>query len=338
MTTEVRVDRPMPTGVTLRPYRGETDVPEMARILNAALADAGLDEFFSPEQLAIEMRPTRVFDPDADAVIAEAEGAMVAFARHEWVDTTDGGREHRIWGEVDLAWRRQGIGSALLARNIERARAVAASHDTDRPRLLGSFTAEGEAGCRALLTEAGFHEARWFFHMIAADLATVPSWTLPDGVEIRPVTPDQARQIFDADVEAFLDHWGGFDASDEAFANWLSDPDFDPSLWVVAFAGDEVAGASINAIRAAENEALGVNRGWLESVFVRRPWRRQGLARAIVGRSLELLRDRGVDAGILGVDADNPTGALGVYTDNGFVVSQRLSAWQRPLEIGHGDD
>jgi len=324
--------RPLPAGVTLRPYRGVSDVPAIARILNAALADAGLDEYFSDDQMAIEMRPTRVFDPEADVIVAEANGAMVAFARHEWVDTTDGQREHRVWGDVDLAWRRRGIGAALLAWNIGRARTVAASHDTDRPRLLGSFTAEGEAAAQALLRRAGFSEVRWFFHMVARDLTAVPSWPLPGGVEIRPVTRDQARQIFDADVEAFLDHWGGFDASDEAFANWLEDPDFDPSLWVVAFAGDEVAGASINAVRAAENAALGVNRGWLDSVFVRRPWRRQGLARAIVGRSLDVLRDRGLDTGILGVDADNPNGALGVYTANGFVVHQRLTAWRRPLE------
>ncbi len=325
--------RPLPAGVTLRPYRGAPDVPDIARILNAALADAGLDEFFSEDQLAIEMRPTRVFDPRADAIVAEANGAIIGFARHEWVDTTDGKREHRVWGDVDLPWRRRGMGTALLGWNIDRARAVAAGHDTDRPRLLGSFTAEGETAAQALLRGAGFSEARWFFHMVARDLATIPSWPLPDGVEFRAVTRDQARQIFDADVEAFLDHWGGFDASDEAFANWLEDPDFDTSLWVVAFAGDEVAGASINAVRAAENTALGMNRGWLESVFVRRPWRRRGLARAIVGRSLELLRERGVDTGILGVDADNPTGALGVYTANGFVVDKRLAAWRRPLEV-----
>jgi len=323
----------LPAGVTLRPFAGANDIADIARILNAALADAGLDEFLSDDQMAIEMRPTRVFDPQVDAIVAEADGAIIGFARHEWVDTTDGHREHRVWGDVDLGWRRRGLGTALLGWNIDRARAVAAGHDTDRPRLLGSFTAEGEAGAEALLRAAGFNEARWFFHMVARDLAAVPSWPMPDGVEFRPVTLDLARQIFDADVEAFRDHWGGFDASDEAFRNWLEDPDVDPSLWVVAFAGDEVAGASINAIRAAENAALGVNRGWLESVFVRRPWRRHGLGRAIVGRSLELLRERGLDTGILGVDADNPTGAMGVYTANGFVVDKRLAAWRRPLDV-----
>jgi mycothiol synthase len=336
MTTEVRkpMTPPLPEGVTLRRYRGDDDVPDMARILNEALADSAIDEFFSPEQMAIEMRPTRNFDPQTDAIFAEANGAMVGFARTEWVDTTDGGREHRIWGEVDRAWRRRGIGTALLAANIARSQEVAASHDTDRPRFLGSFAADTEVGCRALLAKAGFSEVRWFFHMVRPNLLDIPDRPLPQGIEIRPVTAADARQVFDADVEAFLDHWGGFDASDESFQNWIDSPDFDPSIWVVAFDGPEVAGAVINNVHTAENQALGMNRGWLDSVFTRRPWRGKGLARALVARSLEVLAARGVETAILGVDADNPTGALGVYTDNGFVVDKRLSAWRRAMEVG----
>jgi ribosomal protein S18 acetylase RimI-like enzyme len=46
---------------------------------------------------------------------------------------------------------------------------------------------------------------------------------------------------------------------------------------------------------------------------------------------LVVLRDQGMAEGILGVDAENPTGALGVYTDNGFVVTERFIAYRRPL-------
>ena len=40
-----------------------------------------------------------------------------------------------------------------------------------------------------------------------------------------------------------------------------------------------------------------------------------------------------MDTGILGVDADNPTGALGLYERNGFVVFERSMAWRRPLDL-----
>jgi mycothiol synthase len=89
----------------------------------------------------------------------------------------------------------------------------------------------------------------------------------------------------------------------------------------------------LNGINAEENEQLGLKRGWLDSVFTRRPWRGRGLARALIGRSIHLLAERGMDTAALGVDADNPSGALGLYRSCGFDVVDRGAAWQKPLEV-----
>ena len=69
-----------------------------------------------------------------------------------------------------------------------------------------------------------------------------------------------------------------------------------------------------------------MRRGWLQSVFTRRPWRRRGLATALIARSLVVLRERGQTSAALGVDADNPSGALGLYEGLGFAVDQRAIA------------
>jgi ribosomal protein S18 acetylase RimI-like enzyme len=130
-----------------------------------------------------------------------------------------------------------------------------------------------------------------------------------------------------------MDHWGGFDHSEGQFNKWVDESTFDPSLHVVAFDGNEIAGAVINTIYPEANRELGVERGWLDSVFVRRPWRRRGLAKALVARSLTIFRERGMAEAILGVDADNPTGALGVYESNGFVVTEKFTAYRRPFEV-----
>jgi ribosomal protein S18 acetylase RimI-like enzyme len=76
-----------------------------------------------------------------------------------------------------------------------------------------------------------------------------------------------------------------------------------------------------------------VRRGWLDSVFTRRAWRRRGLARALIVRSLHLLRERGLDVAALGVDADNPSGAFGLYESVGFHTTERFTSWRRPLEV-----
>ncbi len=168
--------------------------------------------------------------------------------------------------------------------------------------------------------------------MVRHDLEGVDIAPLPEGIELRPVTPDQHETIWRANREAFRDHWGGSDESLDAMQRVLDDPDTDTSLWLIAWDGDEVAAGVWNAIRGIENEALGLRRGWLESVFTRRPWRKRGLARALITRSLELLRERGMTSAALGVDADNPSGALGLYESTGFEIHDRFIEMRRPME------
>ncbi len=145
------------------------------------------------------------------------------------------------------------------------------------------------------------------------------------------MTPDQHRAIFDAEVEAFLDHWGARVKTDEDFALTHAREEFDPALWIVAWDGDQVAGVVQNWIWPEENAQLGVQRGWLEHISVRRPWRRRGLGRAITAASLHRLREAGLTSAALGVDAGNPTGALGLYESLGFTVMTRSTAYRRDM-------
>ena len=169
--------------------------------------------------------------------------------------------------------------------------------------------------------------------MVRPDLVDLPGEpSLPDGLELRPATPDQNLTIWRANREAFRDHWGGSDESEAGMRRYIESPDFDPSLWLVAWDGGEIAGGVLNKIHAEQNEALGLRRGWLDSVFTRRPWRRRGLARALIVRSLYLLRDRGMTSAALGVDADNQNGALGLYESAGFAVDDRFAAWRKPMD------
>lgn len=317
------------TGLRLRPYAGESDLVEIARILNAEAEADHLPDRFSSDGLAAEYgHPNDHFDASRDVTIAELDGRPVAVANREWVETTDGFREYRMGGAVDPEWRRRGIGTLLAADNERHLRDLAASHRPG-PRVLGSWSWETQSGHAAIVRAAGFAPVRWFFHMVRPTLDDIPALPLPDGLEIRPITPDLARAVWHADVEAFADHWGGFDRSDEQLERWLADPDTDLSLWIVAFDGHDVAGGSLNVIGEVENRLTGRRRGWLASVFTRRPWRRRGLARAVIARSLAALRERGMTSAALGVDAENPSGALGLYEDLGFGVEHRATAWRK---------
>ena len=107
------------------------------------------------------------------------------------------------------------------------------------------------------------------------------------------------------------------------FKTTFARAELDTDLWVVAWDGDEVAGVVQNWIWPEENERLGVKRGWLEHISVRRPWRRRGLARAITAASLrQASASAGSTEAMLGVDSENPNGALGLYEGLGFEVMQ----------------
>ena len=319
-----------PAGLALRGFSGEEDLPEIVRVLNAESDADGIVEHESLDAMrAWVANPSEQFDAARDVVLAELDGRVVGVAGQDWIDTRDGERrEFRLWGSVDPAYRRRGIGSALLADNERRALGSGAAQSSSRPVSLGAWSAVGRPGAR-LLEHNGYEVVRWFFDMVRPDLEDIAVVPLPSGFELRPVAPERYPQLWRANREAFRDHWGGSDESEAAMHRFLDDPSNDPSLWLIAWDGDEIAGGIMNSIHFEENEALGLQRGWLSSVFTRRPWRRRGLARALIARSLVLLRDRGMTSAALGVDADNPSGALGLYETAGFAVAERFTAMRK---------
>jgi mycothiol synthase len=335
--------RPAVAGLVLRaPSPDELAAPgalvaSMVAVVAAANAAEGVDETTTVGELVNWItHPGEHFDPASDLVLALVDEALVGYLYVQWVDTTDGLREFRLGGYVDPAWQRRGIGHALLGWGERRAAERVKAAPTDRPVVVGSFADERRAAKISLLQGLGYQPTRWFFEMLRPSLDEIDVPPLPKGLEIRPLTSarHEVRRLFDADVEAFQDHWGGFAADDAAFEEWLTEPNFDPSLYVVAWDGDEIAGAVENTIYASDNATFGRKRGWLDGVFTRRPWRRRGLGAALVARSLVVLRERGMTEAMLGVDSDNPSGALGLYKRAGFVEHQRSVALRKPLAVG----
>jgi mycothiol synthase len=264
-----------------------------------------------------------------DVVLVEVDRAVVAAAGVKRVVREQ--TQYEVWGAVDPGWRRRGLGTWLMAWAIDHATDRASRENAEEPVQLASFAEDSETGHRALLGVNGFGSVRHFFLMQRRRLDDVPNVPLPDGFEIRPVTEAQRRQIIEAENEAFRDHWGHREMTESTYRQTYDRPELDTDLWVVAWSDDEIAGVVQNWIWPEENQRLGVKRGWLEHISVRRPWRRQGLARAITAASLVRLWEAGMEDAMLGVDSENANGALGLYESLGFDIASRASAYRRDL-------
>ncbi|HEX7346020.1 MAG TPA: GNAT family N-acetyltransferase [Candidatus Limnocylindrales bacterium] len=314
-----------------RPDGTDADYEAMAALFRSTSAKDGVPWAPTATNVREDLEGSSSLDPARDAVIAEIDGRIVAVASVERA-LRAGKPMYDLHGDVAPDWRRRGIGRALLHENVRRARERAEEAGDPSPITVRGFAEVTEVGHRALLETEGFHINRWFFLMRRPTLDDIPDAPLPAGIELRPVREADHRAIFDAEFEAFRDHWQPHDYDEAEFESLYKKADIDTDLWVVAWDGDEIAGVVQNWIWTDANERLGVKRGWLEHISVRRPWRRRGLGRAITAEALRKLRSAGMTDAMLGVDAENPTGALGLYEGLGFEVEQRASAYVRTVE------
>jgi ribosomal protein S18 acetylase RimI-like enzyme len=325
-------DAPAIAGLRFRHYRGEEDLPGMLRVYMAVHEHDGLEEVVTLDQLTLNYATLVNCDPTRDLVIAEVEGKTLAYARVFWNDLVEGGRSYENFGFVDPAWRRRGIGGALHRLNEARLRQIAADHPDVAPKWFGSEGVDTDAGNVALMLGNGYTAARFFYDMVAPSLDGIVDAPMPAGIELRPVTRDQYRTIWLAAAEAFRDHWGQAEWEDADWDRFEADPDnADPVLWRIGWDGDEVAGVVITTVPVEENEKYGRRRVYVASVGVRRPWRRRGLARALLASSLTAAREAGFTSASLGVDTDSPTGATALYTSLGFAPEKAFTTYRKPL-------
>ena len=316
-----------PTRVEIRPFDMATDYEPIADLVSRTNADDGIEEVMTVPSMRLAVAPDGHYHPERDVRVAVVDGQRAGYVQVQSRRRSPGQVVHRfdLWTFTD--WRRRGVGSALLAWVEERGREIRAAGEIGAPGephvLSGGVEMRVAAGV-AFAEARGYERIRYAFEMRRPLDAPIEDAPLPPGIELRPVREQDHRRIFDATAEAFRDHWEAAERTDDDFRILFAEPALDTSIWAVAWAGGEVAGASINWIDPEENERLGMDLGWLGQVSVRRPWRRQGVGAAIITASLRTFRDRGMVAAGLGVDAENPTGALALYEKLGF---ERHHTW-----------
>jgi mycothiol synthase len=305
-------DAPRIDGLRFWRYRGPADDGAITAVMHAGRRADGVQSLPSAGEMALELGQPANEVPTRDLIVVELGDRVVAFARAHW-SLQDDRHAYITDCEVHPDVRRRGIGRALLHTQQARLHEIAATHPTGKENVLQTWIIERPVGARALFDAEGYRPIRYFVDLHRSLDEPLPDASMPPGFEIRPVTEQDHHAIFDAEAEAFRDHWGHREWTPADFVQTFEYPGLDTSMWRVAWAGDEVAGVVETFVYGEENATLGVNRGSLERISVRRPWRRRGLARALIVSAMVGLRERGISEATLDVDADNPTGALQLY-------------------------
>ena len=334
--SEIRIaEPPRLAGFRLRRFRGPEDHPGMVRANMAARLSQGIVEPVTVDGMANMYANLPNCDVDRDVIIGEVDGEIVAYGRVEWGDNTDGARDYTTICVVDPAVCGHGIGRAMLQWLEGRASEIAGGQSTDRPRFYASSAWDRDEGGHALLLEEGYKAIRRSAEMLRPDLDDLPEVVPPDGLVVRAGSALESRVVWEATVEVFRDHWGTIEDSPAGYAEFLGAPGFDPSLWVVAWDGDEVAGVILASLH--EEPTAGGALGYLDSLGVGRPWRRRGVGRALMVEALRVLRTRGATRAGLGVDLENQHDAARFYESLGFRILTTSTEYRKPMVIPESD-
>ena len=325
--------------IALRPFEAERDAAPIAELMTSTNLHDGVEWAMMPEVLALEVAEDGYFHPERDTRIAEIDGRPVGFIRISSRVRTPAKVVHRAEVWTLPAWRRRGVGRAMVDWFEERSARIRDAASIGSPGLdhvLAGGADERNEASIAFIEALGYRRIRYSFQMRRSLADPIPEAPLPAGLELRPVVEADHRAIWLANNEAFEDHWEAAERSEEDFRILYASPETDTALWAVAWDGDEVAGVSINAIFHEENEAIGEKLGWLENISVRRPWRRRGVGAAVIAASLRTFKQHGMEIASLGVDAENPTGALALYEGLGFQRHRTFCVYRK--EIGKAPD
>ena len=309
----------------LRPARWD-DVDSVAKLIyDVCEADGDTTVAVTPEELKHEWQ-TPGFDLERNAILVEtSEGRVVGF------EEFSNGHQHAMLhtdGYVHPDFKGRGIGTTLLRTIEKRALEEMALAEPGVRVALQSGIDNRDPSSHELHRNEGYLPIRYHWRMEIVQEAPPPEPKFPEGIELRPfIKGEHDIAVWQAQNEAFRDHWGSHDVT---FEEWkhsrFDDPEFDASLWPIAWDGDQVAGFSLNRYR------MGI--GWIRTLGVRRPWRKRGLGEALLLHSFGEFYRRGMKTIGLGVDAQNPTGATRLYQKAGMYAASEFVTYEKELRAG----
>jgi len=314
-----------------RHFAGDSDFPKMITIVNAAGVADQDDRSETLEDIKNQYAHLNNSDPAKDMIFAEINGETIAYSRVEWWQEED--PNDRIYTHFVLIlpeWREKGIEQAMIQWCEKRLLDVAEGQPQDSKRYFQTYSSEVKSAFNKILMTFDYEVERYFIEM-SRPLDVIPVSEFAEGIDVRAVKDQDERKVWDASVEAFRDHWGFSPPTEEDYNGFRKSKHWQPDLWQVAWDGDEVVSSVMNYIDHDHNKKFDRKRGWTENISTRREWRRRGIARALIIRSMHMHKEKGMTEVALGVDTQNPSGALKLYENLGYKKDKTHMTYRKEM-------
>lgn len=311
----------IPAGYALR-APAESDIPAIIALLAAHdIAQSGVADAWTEEDIREDW--TRLDVPRDAWVILAADGAHAAYAT---LQDESGGQ---LWadGYVHPEHWGRGLGTALVRLTEQRAREQVPHAPAEARVVVSNNVVANAAAANHLLQSLGYGLARGFWRMSIELVDEPEAPRFPAGITLRGFERGRdGRRVFECVEEAFADHWGHVPSVYEEWIARTDRSDFDPALWLLAEEGDQLAGVALCRQRP--------DGGWVNTLGVRRSWRRRGLGEALLRQAFRELYRRGERSVALGVDAQSLTGATRLYERAGMHVTMQIARYEKELRPG----
>jgi len=300
-----------------RSYKDESDLEAIAELLNACEIVDRLERWTSVSDLQLEFNDPCV-DKTRDILLWEdTDGKLIGFSQI-WISPKGEENDGFLWMKVRPAVRNGDIEKQMIIWGEQRMRQVADERGV-RVKLRSGVRDKQDTRI-ALLEKCGFRGERYFLTMGRSLKEPIPEPKLPEGFTLY-----HSKGKLDAQAwvemynQSFIDHWNYHPSTIEEHIHWLSDPNYQPELDLIAVAPDGTFAAfCLSYIFSEENDRNERKDGWIGSLGTRRGFRRRGLGRAMLLAGMQRLKALGMETAKLDVDLQNPNGAGKLYESVGF--------------------
>jgi len=277
---------------------------EQARAVLGAVQRAATEDGVAPlsEHVMLHLRyGSQASEPPGRGVLAWQAGQLAGYGHLDLTDPVAGPSGEML---VDPRFRRRGLGLALVRALIAEA----------GPRDLRLWAHGDRPAATRLAAAAGFERTRSLYQLHRSLTGAIDRPQLADGITVRTFAVGQ-----DEDAWLRLNHTAF--ASHPEQGSWTRadldlrerEPWFDPAGFFLAERDGRLAGFHWTKVHDTADGGIGE----VYVVGVDPGERGTGLGRALTLTGLRYLRDRGLPAVMLYVDADN-SAAIRLYESLGF--------------------